>query len=157
MIVPFEIEHFEILQLNIEANEVFDKTSTERTALLKAQMSVSCHEKDPRRWRLTLALEIDAEKPEEKKLLPYRMRITGRAYFLFKEDATKEAAEHTLRLNGASILYGLLRAQVFNITALSINEPYLLDTMNFVQAEKQHLKEPPAKEQAQAAEAKTGV
>ena len=51
----------------------------------------------------------------------------------FSEEYPIDQYDKALSLNGASILYGLLRAQIVQLTALSAHGQFLLPTINFVE------------------------
>jgi preprotein translocase subunit SecB len=148
MIKPFQMLRYEILTLSIDQNEVFDAKADECTGDVQTSILLAPHKKDPRRWRIELTVAVLPVKGKEASFFPYHVKVRGRGYCIFKAKESKEDCENTLRLNGASILYGLMRAQVAQVTAQSTKGQFLLPVLNFFDIEAHRLNGPKAPEKA---------
>lgn len=129
----FQLERYQIESVAVAPNEKFNATSGSFTGDIYAAINIAPHAKDPKRYRLTLDVQVRPTPKKEKSFFPYHVAIRGRAFFLFRDVCSQAEADHALRLNGASILHGLLRAQIAQITAQSVHGQFLLPTMNFVE------------------------
>lgn len=129
----FQLNSYQIENIAVARNETFDRNLDAHTGDIATSINISPHAKDARKYRLTLEVQVKPTATKENEFFPYMVAIKGRAFFTFKEACPAEDADHTLRLNGASILYGLLRAQVAQITAQSVNGQFLLPTVNFLE------------------------
>jgi len=129
----FQLNSYQIENIAVAWNETFDRDLDAHTGDIATSISISPHAKDVRKYRVTLEVQVKPTAKKEKEFFPYQVAIKGRAFFTFQEACPAEDADHTLRLNGASILYGLLRAQVAQITAQSVNGQFLLPTVNFLE------------------------
>lgn len=138
----FQLENYKIEHVVVVLNEEYDASLPTHTGNIASSLNVAPHKKDPLRYRLTLDVRIDPTEKREKEFFPYRVAIKGRAAFAFKDGCSREEIDKFMRLNGAAILYGLLRAQIAQITAQSVHGQFLLPTMNFAEAAKD---EPKAK------------
>lgn len=138
----FQLENYKIEHVVVVLNEAYDASLPSHTGNIASSLNVAPHKQDPLRFRLTLDVRIDPTEKREKEFFPYRIAIKGRAAFVFKEGCGREEVDKFMRLNGASILYGLLRAQIAQITAQSVHGQFLLPTVNFTEAAKD---EPKAK------------
>lgn len=134
----FQLSHYQIESVTITPNETFDVSLPAHTGDIQAGITISPHNQDHAKYLLTMDIQIRPASKTEKAFFPYLVGVKGRGFFLFKEPCPNDEAQRTLRLNGASILYGLLRAQVAQITAQSIHGQFLLPAMNFVELAKNH-------------------
>lgn len=132
----FRLDNYQIESVAIAQNEGFDTSLHAHTGEVSSSINISHHMKKPNKYRLTLGIQVKPKVKMEKEFFPYVIAIKGRAFFTFKSPCPRDEAECTLRLNGASILYGLLRAQVAQITAQSVYGQFLLPAMNFIELDK---------------------
>ena len=72
--------------------------------------------------------------------------MKGRAFFHFDDpDLPDVEKSRIIKLNGASILFGLLRAEVAHVTALGRYGPMLLPAVNLIEAFRARSREPAEK------------
>ena len=128
----FQLDHYQIESVLVAQNEEFDSSADTHTGDIAGVTRITPHKSDPCKYLLGLEIEVNPKPQREKEFFPYYVAIKGSAFFSFKELCSKEVVERYLHLNGASILYGLLRAQVAQITAQSAHGQFLLPTVNFV-------------------------
>lgn len=133
----FLLDDYQIETVAVAQNEGFDGSLHAHTGEISSSINIAHHMKEPNKYRLTLKIEVKPKLKMEKEFFPYLIAIKGRAFFIFKTPCPRDEAERTLRLNGASILYGLLRAQVAQITAQSVYGQFLLPAMNFLELDKE--------------------
>lgn len=136
MTCAFQLNAYQIENVAIASNENFDRKLEAHTGDIAASIDIAPHAKNAAKYRLILEIQVKPAAKKEKEFFPYLVAIKGRAFFTFKEPCPSEEADRVLRLNGASILYGLLRAQVAQITAQSVYGQFLLPTMNFLELAK---------------------
>lgn len=129
----FQLNSYKIQSVAVACNDSYDRSLNAHIGDIAASINIAPHVKDKAKYRLSLEVRVTPTAKKEKEFFPYSVAIKGRADFSFKEPWPPEQANHTLRLNGASILYGLLRAQVAQITAQSVYGQFLLPTMNFLE------------------------
>jgi len=129
----FRLDHYQIESVAVILNESYDAKLSTHTGDVSATIKIVPHKEVATKYLLSLEFFVRPKKDHEKAFFPYNIVIKGRAFFTFKDNCPKDQASHALRLNGASILYGLLRAQVAQITAQSVHGQFLLPTMNFVE------------------------
>ena len=130
----FQLENYKIDHVVVISYEGYDASLPSHTGNIASSLNVAPHKKDPLRFRLTLEVRIDPTEKRDKEFFPYRVAIKGQAAFAFKAGCNRDEIDKFMRLNGAAILYGLLRAQVAQITAQSVHGQFLLPTVNFAEA-----------------------
>ena len=151
MFVPIDLVLYELLSVSVRASEGYErKESRPPAGAVDVALCVDEHTQDSTRWRLTLDVTVrpDTNGDAPSTPIPYDVEVKARAEFQFPADAKVENIQHTLRLNGASILYGLMRGTVSQFTAQSVNGQFLLPTFNFVALETKRQKDNEAAEQA---------
>lgn len=88
--------------------------------------SVFRHKNDALRYRLTLHLSSVPQSPDP---MGYQMDCEISGFFRFPEDSTESKRDYLIRVNGCTILYGILRGQFAGITGSFPNRPLLLPTV----------------------------
>lgn len=144
----FRLDHYQIESVSVILNEGYNPKLNAHTGDLTFTMSVAPHKKDAHKFVLALELISHPKQGHEVEFFPYSVAIKGRGFFSFKNRTEKAEVDKFLRVNGAAILYGLLRGQVAQITAQSVHGQFLLPTVNFVEMQKQNAKEDPPKRRA---------
>lgn len=132
----FQLDAYQIENIAVVQNEAFDASLSAHTGDIVSGIKIAPHKTDTGKYLLTLEIQVRPIAKKEKEFFPYQIAVKGRAFFTFKDPCSREEVDKTLRLNGASILFGLLRAQVAQITAQSVHGQFLLPVMNFVELAK---------------------
>jgi len=132
----FRLDAYQIESVSVSENAKFDAARPSHTGDVSCAVSITPHRSDATKYRLMLDVQVKPTAKKERDFFPYYVAIKGRAFLSFQAEVAHEDAEHILRLNGASILFGLLRAQVAQITAQGEHGQFLLPPMNFVELEK---------------------
>ena len=86
-------------------------------------------EKDRRAFAVRLFLTIDNEQGTPS---PYLVELGVMGFFTLLGDIPNEDRENIAKVNGASLLYGVLREMLFGLTARFPAGPAILPSMNFL-------------------------
>lgn len=146
MSCQFRLDHYLIDHVLVAQNDDYDASLESHTGDVAAIINVAPNNKDPSLYRIVLDVQVKPTAKHEKDFFPYQVAIKGKGFFAVKDASSPEEVDKFLRVNGAAILYGLLRAQVAQITAQSGHGQFLLPTMNFVEAAKKAPPEVQSKE-----------
>lgn len=84
---------------------------------------------DPRAYVIRLHLQI---KNETGRLTPYNVDVEAIGYFDLLGDVPLADREDIGKVNGASLLYGVLREVVLSLTIRSPWGPLVLPSVNFI-------------------------
>ncbi len=80
---------------------------------------------------------------EDAKTIPYRFAAKIEAVFRFDHDGGIEERKRIVVINGASMLYGIIREQILTLTMRQKNGPLLLPSLDFRALSEQSRKEKP--------------
>ncbi|MHB1345706.1 MAG: hypothetical protein ACYCX3_15345 [Thermoleophilia bacterium] len=131
---PLQLEDYFIEELSMQVNHAFD----EETDMLDGDISVEpqhlVRSDDTGHHQVAMTVAYAPREGAEEKL-PYSIRVSGRAFFRLDDSGlTKAERGKTVILNGSSILFGLLRAEVAHVTSLGRWGRILLPTVNLIDA-----------------------
>lgn len=87
---------------------------------------VARHATEKNRFRLAFRLGV---KSKSTVPVDYSLDSEIVGFFRFPEDATDESMQRLIRLNGCTILYGILRGQLANITGSFPRQKLILPTV----------------------------
>lgn len=87
---------------------------------------VAKHATEKNRFRLAFRFGVKSKTPVP---VAYSLDCEIVGFFRFPEDATDEAMQRLIRLNGCTILYGILRGQLANITGSFPRQKLILPTV----------------------------
>lgn len=132
MSCQFQLNRYEVESVAVTPHDGHNPKLKSHTGDVTSKIQVAQHNKDPRKYLLVLEILVHPTKGREAKFYPYNIAIKGRGHFFFKEEAGDDV-HRALNVNGAAILYGLLRAQVAQITAQAVRGQFLLPPLNFVE------------------------
>lgn len=138
MISPLRLDKFFIDRIQVEANVEYDKRD-ELVLILDVDPQHLRHTEEPDVHQLVLAVHF-GKAEEDAAGTPYFGEAVGRALFHIEgADMSEEEKAQLVLMNGAAILYGLIRGQIAQITAMSHFGVFLLPPTNLVQAFKNKL------------------
>lgn len=138
MISPLQLDKFFIDRIQVEANIEWDKRD-ELVLTLHVDPQHLRHTEEPDVHQLILDVRF-GKTEEDPAGTPYFGAAVGRAVFhLDGADLSEEEKAQLVLMNGAAILYGLIRGQIAQITAMSHFGMFLLPPTNLVQAFKNKL------------------
>lgn len=130
---PLRLEAYFIENISMETNPQFDPMVDEYEGHISVEPEILVRKTDDGVRQLVLRVRY-VPKPDGEGGLPYSIDVTGRDFFSFPDpDLPEEQRFQMLIFNGASILFGLLRAEVAHITALGAAGSMLLPTVNLTQ------------------------
>jgi preprotein translocase subunit SecB len=132
-----QLNNYVIDGISVMPNPKYVESVAKRAGNVSATIRIAPHKEDEKKYKLSLEIQAKPVPRKEKEFYPYMVTVGGTAFFTFENPCPREEADKALRLNGASILYGLLRAQVAQITAQSTYGQFLLPTLNFVEMSKE--------------------
>lgn len=135
----FQLDRYIIEAVSVQINDAYDASISEHIGDISSTIRNARSTRHAQKARVTLEINIHPTEGKEKNFYPYNVKIKGTAFFTFAEEYPEDQYNKALSLNGVSILYGLLRAQVAQITAMSTHGQFLLPTFNFVELQQSKL------------------
>lgn len=129
---PITLLEYFATDLSLTANRDFraDQATDFQPAHFSAEPTVlhSPTDTDARRWQVTLDLK---HVPAANCNFPYAYRVVLVGYFRAESWVTTENEERTIRVHGASVLYGMGREIVRAMTGRGPHRPVLVPTVSF--------------------------
>lgn len=133
MISPLRLDKFLVDRIHVEANSDYDKRD-ELVLALDVDPQHLRHTEDTDVHQLILAVRFGRAE-EDAEGTPYFGEAVGRAFFHIEgDDMSEEDKAQLILMNGAAILYGLLRGQIAQITSMSHFGMFLLPPTDLVEA-----------------------
>lgn len=136
--LQFQLERYLLDAVAVVANPTYDNKLSEQSVHIESTIGFAQNQTDPNRFMLVLSIAIGPDKEKPQQAPAYNVNVTGRAFYTFQEPHTREEVDKFLNLHGAAILYGLLRGQVAQITALGPHGQMLMPSLDFVEIQKQN-------------------
>lgn len=87
---------------------------------------VARHATEKTRFRLAFRVGVKSKTPAP---VDYSLDCEIVGFFRFPEDSTEESMQRLIRFNGCTILYGILRGQLANITGSFPRQKLILPTV----------------------------
>lgn len=87
---------------------------------------VARHATEKKRFRLAFRVGVKSKSPAP---VDYSLDCEIVGFFSFPEDTAEETMQRLIRLNGCTILYGILRGQLANITGSFPRQKLILPTV----------------------------
>ena len=109
------LEEFFIKRLNLEwvtSESGKNADAEEYPSDLGIDYELARHDEDPRCFRLLL--NVESLVKEDYTGLKMETEIVG--FFSFPDDTEEDEMQYLVRINGASMLYGILRGQIAMVT-----------------------------------------
>ncbi|MFA6959389.1 MAG: hypothetical protein WC205_01405 [Opitutaceae bacterium] len=91
-------------------------------------VQLSPRDNEPRRWQLTLEIK---HTPVVGCNFPYAYRLVLVGFFRAEDSVTSANEERTVRIHGASVLYGMGREIVRAVTGRGPHRAVLIPTVSF--------------------------
>lgn len=129
--VPLQLDAYYVDRLVLDVLEDFDEEAQESHWEIDVDPLHLLNSDDPLTQQVVLSVKFG---PAEDGSAPYRGEIAGRAFFHVSGEEDQESAASLVRFNGSSILFGLLRSQVAQVTALARWSTFLMPPVNLVEA-----------------------
>lgn len=126
---PLQLEHYFVSDLHFAVNHAFDVTK--KVDLSDDQFVVDavslCDEKSPEKWQVTLRVK---HHPVASANAPYSFTLEVVGFFLVLP-AYPHDKERLVKTNGSTILYGIAREVVRNITSSGPHPGVLIPSVSF--------------------------
>jgi len=88
-----------------------------------------CHNDDCRKIRMVLRVCVSPDSEKKSRNCPYEIKSEIEGLFTFQEDLSDEQMGYLIRVNSMTILYGILRGEVANVTGSFPSGKFLLPTV----------------------------
>lgn len=131
MKTPLQLDAYLLDRLEVEALEDFDDARESSDLHMEVEPQHLVCEGDPLAHQLTLRIPFG---PSEPGSAPYRGVLSGRAFFRVSQELDSDQVAQYILVNGSAILFGLLRGQISQVTAMSRWGTLLLPPINLVEA-----------------------
>jgi preprotein translocase subunit SecB len=142
--LKYQLDNFLLESIAVAPNPSFNDNADDNTGQLTIGVSVATHNTEKNLRQVKLDVKLHPKDGAEDRFFPYLISVSGKAFFSLKDGYTEEVADRFLNLQGASQLYGFLRGQVTQITALGTHGQFLLPPANFVEMYNDRYDEAPA-------------
>jgi len=141
------IDEYFVEDIHIKANPAY-KESDQESEGGQIQASIEVRRKGPEpEFMISMTIEVNKQKQAFLASRYYvLLNIVG--YFSFVPNVDKTTIEKMIGLNGPSVLYGLARGVVAQITGNCRYGKFILPTVNFVEVMKKEPSEKRAKRKA---------
>lgn len=135
---PLEIEEYFIDEISVRVNSKYKKPQRRARANFSISFEIKERSDDPLLFMVVLHVRSDNKKKEEKQF-PYIINLKIRGFFRFIEGTDDKTIEKMLFPNSSSILYGIGRGIVAQLTAHAQFGKYILPTANMYKAKEKAL------------------
>lgn len=131
------LDEFFMTRVNVAWHEPSQPGSVDIDFLF--DYDVARHATEKNRFRLALRLGVKSKTPTQ---VDYSLDCEIVGFFRFPEDSSDETMQRLIRFNGCTILYGILRGQLANITGsfprqkLTLPTVMMEDVVNEIEREK---------------------
>ena len=128
--MPLLLDAYYVDRLALDVVEDYDDDAAEQHWEIDVRPQHLTNTEDPLAQQVVLSVRFE---PAEGSSAPYRGEIAGRAFFRVCDEEPDKASS-LVRFNGSSILFGLLRGQVAQLTAFARWSTFLMPPVNLVEA-----------------------
>jgi preprotein translocase subunit SecB len=119
-----QLEDFHITALSVQWHD--PKTSGNVPVNYQFSYDVGQHQTDKLRYRLKFRVRVGSETPEP---VGYSLASEIVGFFRFPEGVEQSKIDYLVRVNGCTILYGILRGQVATLTGCYPQKKLVLETI----------------------------
>lgn len=123
-----ELEQFFINQLRVDWLNP-NPDSEKESASFGFDYDLSCNTDNPSRIRMVMRFMLGPNKEVEEATCPYEIFTEIEGFFKFPEDIEDKKMGYLCRVNTLTILYGILRGEIANVTGSFPGEKYILPTV----------------------------
>jgi preprotein translocase subunit SecB len=118
------LDEFFMTRVNVAWHEPSQPGNVEIDYLF--DYDVARHATEKTRFRLAFRVGVKSKTPAP---VDYSLDCEIVGFFRFPEDSTEESMQRLIRFNGCTILYGILRGQLANITGSFPRQKLILPTV----------------------------
>ena len=131
---PIHVTEYFVTEASFSANRKFDPKQDVMLQSDDFQLGVEAQASpdNKRRWQIVMRLQ---HQPPAEANVPYRFTVEVVGFFVVLERYPEERVDRLVRTNGSSMLYGILREMVRDLTARGPYAQVMLPTTNFYEPE----------------------
>ena len=122
-----ELNEFFVRDLQINGTDKIDSKSVSMT--YGFDYDLSCKDEDCHQVRMVLRVTLGPDKSEEMRTCPYEIKATIEGFFTFSDELDDKQMAYLVRVNSATVLYGILRGEVASVTGSFPAGKFLLPTV----------------------------
>jgi len=122
-----ELETFNLSKLHVEALNSSD--NNEFSAMHSFAYDVLCRKDEPRIKKLVMQYSLVPNQEDEKPRCPYAINVEIEGVFSFPDVTPDDKIDYLCRVNGLTILYGILRGEIANVTGSFKKGKFILPTV----------------------------
>ena len=134
---PVSLDHYFVTELSVTAREAFDPESDSQARLEEFTVNIDLSpaasiEAEENLWHINLSVH---QQPSPESNFPYEFKVVLMGIFKCLaeiEDDTER--ERFMRINGASMLYGIVREVIRANTSRGPWGPIMVPTLSFYEA-----------------------
>lgn len=144
---PLQLQHSQFAGLSLIASEQSAETSETfyppiNADDIKVEINVGVLADEPARGEYMLTIGVSNGEPPPT--FPYRFAARIEGFFEIKSEEPKDDRKRLAVINGASMLYGIIREQLLNLSHRHKNGPLLLPSLDFRPLKERQKDEAPA-------------
>lgn len=122
-----ELNNFFLRNLEVKGG---DKIKSESISMSCGfDYDLFCGDNDCRQVRMVLRVFIEPDKDEDTQTCPYEIKAEIEGFFTFSDELSDEQMGYLTRVNSMTILYGILRGEIANVTGSFPSGKFLLPTV----------------------------
>ena len=129
---PVECKNYVVLEAHMEVNKDFDTEKPLELVLSDLEIQHSLHQGEDKPNEGIVRVHVEM-KHDQKKNVPYHVRVHLAGNFAIAAAFPAEKKEMFLKTNGASILFGVARELVRDLTSRGPHNQILLPTISFAE------------------------
>ena len=133
---PLSLNHYQFLEFEIEPEPGYQSKPNMYPdiggAEFKSRVTIGVREDDEEKDDFTVKLYLTAT-PKKKGGFPYHFKIGVQGFFTLREDFKVDDKQDFVLVNGATLLYGVLRDTLLNFTSRFEYSSVMIPTVNFLQ------------------------
>ncbi|MDA2911772.1 hypothetical protein MYX04_12695 [Nitrospiraceae bacterium AH_259_D15_M11_P09] len=144
MIAPLQLKSYIVKELSYKLNtDCRPKAGETLESVVGVGFDIKGHKTEKGRYLMSMVIDVN-KNPTIFKRNPYQisMRLFGK--FMLEKDVDEQTGTKLLFNNGSSILYGIARGAVANITGSLGTVRYILPTVNLLAAIERKFAKPEA-------------
>ncbi len=134
---PVSLDHYFVTELSVTAREAFDPESESQARLEEFKVIIDLSpvesvEAEENLWQINLSVH---QQPSPESNFPYEFKVVLMGIFkCLAEIEDEDDRERFMRINGASMLYGIVREVIRANTSRGPWGPIMVPTLSFYEA-----------------------
>ena len=135
MLAQLNLNDYFIDELAFTANREREAGGTS-TGTIDIDFDINRSSENPLNFMIAMVIDIN-RRDEDFERGDYRIHLKLSGYFSFNEGISEELINGMIAHNGLSILYGVARGTVADVTATSWHGKFVLPAVNFIELVRQ--------------------